>query len=147
MCMTEPNAGSDVGWITTKAIRHGDYYKIEGIKSFISAGDHDLCENIIHLTLARVADAPEGTKGLSLFIVPKIWVNADGSLGEPNDVTTISLEHKMGTKGTAACMLSFGENGSCRGILLGEENSGMGKMFKMMNRAQQVSMRVTMAIM
>ena len=111
-------------------------YKIEGTKRFITCGEHDLTENIIHLVLARIEGAPAGTKGISLFIVPKIWVNPDGSLGEPNDVYCGNIEHKMGIKGSATCTLNFGENGKCRGILLGEPNSGMAKMFQMMNEAR-----------
>ncbi len=138
MCLTEPDAGSDVGWLRSKAVpdpEAGDdrVYKIEGVKRFISCGDHDLGENIIHLLLARIEGAPAGTKGISLFIVPKIWVNPDGSLGRPNDVICTGIEHKMGVHGKATCSLSFGENGGCRGILLGKPHSGMAKMFQMMN--------------
>ena len=141
MCLTEPDAGSDVGWIRTKAVpdpEAGDprIYKIEGTKQFISAGEHDLAENIIHLVLARIEGAPQGTRGISLFIVPKIWVNPDGSLGEPNDVYCSGIEHKMGVAGSVTCTLNFGENGKCRGILLGEANTGMAKMFQMMNEAR-----------
>jgi alkylation response protein AidB-like acyl-CoA dehydrogenase len=141
MCLTEPDAGSDVGWLRTKAIpdpKAGDprIYKIEGTKQFITCGEHDLTENIIHLVLARIQGATPGTKGISLFIVPKIWVNPDGSLGEPNDVLCGNIEHKMGIKGSATCTLNFGENGNCRGILLGEPNSGMAKMFQMINEAR-----------
>jgi alkylation response protein AidB-like acyl-CoA dehydrogenase len=141
MCLTEPDAGSDVGWLRTRAVpdpEAGDprIYRIEGTKRFISAGEHDLNENIIHLLLARIEGAPHGTKGVSLFIVPKIWVNDDGSLGEPNDVFCGGIEHKMGIRGAATCTLNFGENGKCRGILLGEPNSGMAKMFQMMNEAR-----------
>ncbi|MBU4426412.1 MAG: acyl-CoA dehydrogenase, partial [Proteobacteria bacterium] len=141
MCLTEPDAGSDVGWIRTRAVpdpEAGDQriYKIEGTKRFISAGEHDLTENIIHLLLARIEGSPYGTRGISLFIVPKIWVNPDGSLGEPNDVFCSGIEHKMGILGSATCTLNFGENGKCRGILLGEPNSGMAKMFQMMNESR-----------
>ncbi|MBU0514358.1 MAG: acyl-CoA dehydrogenase [Proteobacteria bacterium] len=141
MCLTEPDAGSDVGFLRSKAVpdpEAGDprIYKIEGTKQFITAGEHDLTENIIHLYLARIEGAPLGTKGISLFIVPKVWVNPDGSLGEPNDVSCTGIEHKMGVHGSATCSLSCGENGSCRGILLGEPNSGMAKMFQMMNEAR-----------
>jgi alkylation response protein AidB-like acyl-CoA dehydrogenase len=145
MCLTEPCCGSDVGDITTRAYATDDprVYKIKGTKCFITAGDHDLTENIIHLLLAKCEGAAPGTKGISLFIVPKIWVNEDGSLGEPNDVTTVAIEHKMGIKGSATAMLSFGDNDNCRGILLGnppDENGkaeGMAQMFKMMNGARQ----------
>ncbi|MBW2090727.1 MAG: acyl-CoA dehydrogenase family protein, partial [Deltaproteobacteria bacterium] len=141
MCLTEPDAGSDNGYLLTKAIPEPDsdktrIYKIQGTKCFITAGDHDLTENIIHLLIARIEGAPAGTRGISLFIVPKIWVNPDGSLGEPNDVITGSIEHKMGIKGSATATLNFGENGNCRGILLGEPNTGMRKMFQMMNEAR-----------
>ncbi|MBL7203656.1 MAG: acyl-CoA dehydrogenase [Desulfobacteraceae bacterium] len=141
MCLTEPDAGSDVCWLRTKAVLDPGaddprIYKIEGTKRFISCGDQDITENIIHLVLARIEGAPEGTEGISLFIVPKIWVNPDGSLGESNDVQCGGIEHKMGIKGSATCTLNFGENGNCRGILLGEPNSGMAKMFQMMNEAR-----------
>jgi 3-(methylthio)propanoyl-CoA dehydrogenase len=141
MCLTEPEAGSDVGYIRTKATPDpsiGDtrIYKLEGTKRFISGGEHDLTENIIHLVLARIEGAPTGTKGISLFIVPKIWVNPDGSLGESNDVFCTNIEHKMGLHGSATCGLSFGENGRCRGILLGEPQSGLAMMFQMMNEAR-----------
>ena len=141
MCLTEPDAGSDVGALRTKATPDPDsddprVYKIEGTKRFITCGEHDLTDNIIHLVLARVEGAPPGTKGISLFIVPKIRVNSDGSLGEPNDVFCGGIEHKMGIHGSSTCTLNFGENGKCRGILLGEPNSGMAKMFQMMNDAR-----------
>ncbi|MBU2547355.1 MAG: acyl-CoA dehydrogenase [Proteobacteria bacterium] len=141
MCLTEPDAGSDVGWLRTRAVPDPDsgdprVFKIEGSKCFISAGEHDLCENIIHLLLARIEGAMPGTKGISLFIVPKIWVNPDGSLGEPNDVRCTGIEKKMGIHGSATASLSFGENGKCRGILLGEPHSGMPKMFQMMNESR-----------
>jgi 3-(methylthio)propanoyl-CoA dehydrogenase len=141
MCLTEPDAGSDVGWLRTKAIPDPDsgdprVYRIEGTKRFITCGEHDLTENIIHLVLARIQGAPPGTKGISLFIVPKIRVDPDGSLAHPNDVTCGNIEHKMGIKGSATCTLNFGENGGCRGILLGEPHSGMAKMFQMMNEAR-----------
>jgi len=141
MCLTEPDAGSDVGALRSKAVPDPDsgdprIYKIEGTKRFITCGQHDLAENIIHLALARIEGGPEGTKGVSLFIVPKIWVNADGSLGEPNDVLCTGIEEKMGIHGSSTCSLSFGEKGRCRGILLGEPHSGMAKMFQMMNGAR-----------
>ncbi|NPV26475.1 MAG: acyl-CoA dehydrogenase [Firmicutes bacterium] len=144
MCLTEPGGGSDLGDQTTKAFPTDNprIYKIKGTKCFITAGDHDITENIVHMVIARVDGAAPGTKGLSLFIVPKIWVNEDGSLGEWNDVTTVGIEHKMGLKGSATCVLSFGENDNCRGILLGnppnEEGAGEGiaQMFQMMNGAR-----------
>ena len=138
MCLTEPHAGSDVGATTTRARPlGGNVYAINGTKCFISAGDHDLTENIVHLVLARIEGAPPGTKGLSLFIVPKVWVNEDGSLGEPNDVATASIEHKLGIKASATAVLSFGERGRCRGILVGgQPHQGMRQMFRMMNGAR-----------
>ena len=138
MCLSEPHAGSDVGATRTRA-RHleGNVYAITGTKCWISAGDHDLADNIVHLVLARIEGAPAGTKGLSLFIVPKIWVNDDGSLGEPNDVTTASIEHKLGIRASATAVLSFGEAGRCRGILVGgTPHEGMRQMFRMMNGAR-----------
>ncbi|MCB2185333.1 MAG: acyl-CoA dehydrogenase [Deltaproteobacteria bacterium] len=141
MCLTEPDAGSDVGYLRTKAVPDATsddprIYKIEGTKRFITCGKHDLTENIIHLVLARIEGGPAGTKGISLFVVPEKWVNPDGSLGENNDVACTGIEHKMGCHGTPTCSLSFGENGNCRGILLGEPHSGMAKMFQMMNEAR-----------
>jgi alkylation response protein AidB-like acyl-CoA dehydrogenase len=141
MCLTENDAGSDVGALRTKAVPdlnagNPRVYKIEGTKRFITCGEHDLTENIIHLVLARIEGGPAGTKGISLFIVPKIWVNPDGSLGQPNDVFCTGIEHKMGIHGSSTCSLNFGEKGNCRGILLGEPHSGMAKMFQMMNGAR-----------
>ena len=138
MCLTEPHAGSDVGSSTTAAIPQGDgTYKIKGAKIFISGGDHDMAENIVHLVLARIEGAVAGTKGLSLFIVPKTKVNQDGSLGESNDVAVTSIEHKMGINGSATCALAFGEQGECEGELVGTvEHQGMRQMFKMMNFAR-----------
>ena len=137
MLLTEPEAGSDVGALTTTATRNEDgTYSITGSKIFISSGDHDLAENIIHPVLARIEGAPEGTKGISLFLVPKIWVNDDGSLGEPNDVVCTGTEEKMGIHGNSTCSLTLGGKGSCRGMLLGEENKGMRAMFLMMNEAR-----------
>ncbi|MCS6856713.1 MAG: acyl-CoA dehydrogenase [Sandaracinaceae bacterium] len=138
MCLTEPQAGSDVGAATTSARRNPDgTYSIKGTKIFITGGDHDCAENIVHLVLARVEGAPPGTKGLSLFVVPKIRVNPDGSLGEPNDVKVIGLEHKMGLHGSATCVLQFGEEDRCIGYLCGtKENEGIRQMFQMMNYAR-----------
>ena len=135
MCLSEPQAGSDVGATMTKAKPiGGHHYAISGTKCWISAGDHDLAENIVHLVLARIEGAPPGTKGLSLFIVPKVWVHDDGSLGEPNDVTTGSIEHKLGIRASATAVLNFGERGACRGILVGgQEHQGIKQMFRMMN--------------
>jgi hypothetical protein len=140
MCLTEPHAGSDVGAARTKAVKQADgSYKISGTKIFISGGDHDLAENVIHLVLARVEGAPAGTKGLTLFIVPRVRVNDDGTLGEDNDVAVGNLEHKMGINGSATCVLNFGENDRCIGWPVGGDaklNQGMPQMFKMMNGAR-----------
>ncbi|MGH7269887.1 MAG: acyl-CoA dehydrogenase family protein, partial [Polyangiaceae bacterium] len=140
MCLTEPQAGSDVGSAKSTASSNGDgSYTIRGTKIFISAGDHDLAENIIHLVLARVDGAPAGTKGLTLFIVPKIRSNAEGVLGEANDVTLANIEHKMGINGSATCILNFGDAGTCRGWPVGGDtkiNQGMPQMFKLMNSAR-----------
>ncbi len=134
MCLTEPHAGSDVGSAKTKAVKQPDgRYKITGNKIFISGGDHDLTENIIHLVLARVEGAPAGTKGLSLFIVPKLRLED----GKPNDVVCTGLEHKMGINGSATAQLAFGDNNECYGELVGTaENVGMSQMFRMMNGAR-----------
>lgn len=138
MCLTEPQAGSDVGAAKTEAVKNPDgTYRIRGNKIFISGGDHDLAENIIHLVLARVVGAPPGTKGLSLFIVPKRRIGPDGVSGELNDVQVASIEHKMGINGSATCVLNFGDNGACVGELVGGvENAGMSQMFRMMNGAR-----------
>jgi len=138
MCLSEPHAGSDVGATKTKAKQiDGNLYAISGTKCWISAGDHDMAENIIHMVLARIEGAPPGTKGLSLFIVPKIWVNPDGSPGKANDVATASIEHKLGIKASATAVLNFGENGQCRGMLMGGvAHQGMKQMFRMMNGAR-----------
>lgn len=137
MLLTEPNAGSDVGALETKAVRNSDgTYSITGQKIFISSGDNDLMENIIHPVLARIEGAPAGTKGISLFLVPKYRVNPDGSLGEFNDISCVGIEEKMGIHGNATCTMSMGEKGKCIGWLLGEENKGMRAMFLMMNEAR-----------
>lgn len=134
MCLTEPEAGSDVGNIKTRAIPQPDgTFRIEGQKIFISAGEHDLTENIIHMVLARIEGAPAGTRGLSLFIVPKHLVNDNGSLSERNGVYCRGVEKKMGFHGSPTCALSFGEDKPCTGFLLGKEGSGMKLMFNMMN--------------
>ncbi len=137
MNLTEPQAGSDVGLSTTKAEPQPDgTYKITGTKIFISFGEHDLAENIIHLVLARLPEAPAGTKGISLFIVPKFLVNDDGTLGERNDVRCVSIEHKMGIHASPTCVLSYGDEGGATGYLVGNENEGMRAMFTMMNSAR-----------
>jgi len=136
MCLTESQAGSDVGALRTKAVRKGDRYLISGEKIFISAGEHNLCENIVHAVLARIEGAPAGTKGVSLFVVPKRRVNADGSLGAMNDVKCSGIEHKMGIHGSPTCTLVFGGENQCEGFLLGEENRGLAEMFQMMNEVR-----------
>jgi alkylation response protein AidB-like acyl-CoA dehydrogenase len=137
MLLTEPEAGSDVGALTTTAVKNDDgTYSISGSKIFISSGEHDLVDNIIHPVLARIEGAPNGTKGISLFLVPKFRVNADGSLGEFNDVVCTGIEEKMGLHSNATCSLTLGGKGQCVGTLLGEENKGMRAMFLMMNEAR-----------
>jgi alkylation response protein AidB-like acyl-CoA dehydrogenase len=133
MCLTEPQAGSAVGDVRTMAKKKGDHYLIQGTKIFITAGEHNLTENIIHAVLARTENAPPGVKGLSLFIVPKVRINFDGSLGDPNDVNCGGIEHKMGLKGSSTCTLNFGDEGKCQGYILGQENQGIQLMFQMMN--------------
>ena len=138
MNLTEPQAGSDVGALTTKAVPQDDgTYRITGTKIFISFGEHDMSENIVHLVLARTPSAPPGTKGISCFIVPKLLVDDDGTPGERNDVTCVSIEHKMGIKASPTCVLSYGDAGEgAVGYLIGEENAGMRYMFTMMNNAR-----------
>jgi len=136
MCLTEPQAGSAVGDIKAMAKKEGDHYLITGTKIFITAGEHNLTENIIHAVLARTENAPAGIKGLSLFIVPKIRVNPDGSLGEPNDISCGGIEHKMGLNASATCTLNYGDEGRCHGYLLGQEGQGIQLMFQMMNEAR-----------
>ncbi len=137
MLLTEPEAGSDVGALTSSAKKNNDgTYSITGSKIFISGGEHDLSENIIHPVLARIEGAPAGTKGISLFLVPKFRVNADGSIGEFNDVVCTGIEEKMGIHGNSTCSLTLGGKGKCIGTLLGEENKGMRAMFLMMNEAR-----------
>jgi alkylation response protein AidB-like acyl-CoA dehydrogenase len=137
MLLTEPEAGSDVGSLTTTAVKNDDgTYSITGNKIFISSGEHDMVENIVHPVLARIEGAPAGTKGISLFLVPKYRVNEDGSLGEFNDVVCTGIEHKMGINGNSTCSLTLGGKGGCVGELLGEENKGMRAMFLMMNEAR-----------
>ena len=138
MCLTEPDAGSDLGVIRTKAVPQSDgTYRITGTKIFITFGEHDFSEQIVHLVLARTPDAPAGTKGISCFVVPKLMVNADGSLGDRNDAVCVSIEHKMGIKASPTCVMSFGENGDgAVGELVGELNNGLIAMFTMMNHAR-----------
>lgn len=137
MLLTEPEAGSDVGALTTSAVKNEDgTYSLSGTKIYISGGEHDMTDNIIHPVLARIEGAPAGTSGISLFIVPKYWVNDDGSLGEFNDVVCTGIEDKMGIHGSSTCTLALGSKGQCRGLLLGQENKGMREMFLMMNEAR-----------
>jgi alkylation response protein AidB-like acyl-CoA dehydrogenase len=137
MCLTEPDAGSDVGNLKTKAVRQSDgTFKITGQKIFITSGDNDVYSNIIHPVLARIEGDPPGTKGISIFMVPKYRVNPDGGLGKFNDVVCTGIEHKMGIHASATCSLSFGDNGDCVGWLLGKERQGMKIMFQMMNEAR-----------
>ncbi|MFM0337298.1 acyl-CoA dehydrogenase [Paraburkholderia fungorum] len=137
MNLTEPQAGSDLALVRTRAVPQGDgSYRISGTKIFITWGEHDMAENIVHLVLARTPDAPEGVKGISLFIVPKFLVNEDGSLGERNDVHCVSIEHKLGIKASPTAVLQFGDHGGAIGHLIGEENRGLEYMFIMMNAAR-----------
>ncbi len=137
MNLTEPHAGSDVGALTTKAVPNDDgTWSIIGNKIFITWGEHEMSDNIVHLVLARTPGAPPGTKGISLFLVPKYLVGADGSLGERNDVRCVSLEHKLGIKASPTAVMAFGEGSSAIGELIGEENQGMRYMFTMMNNAR-----------
>ena len=137
MNLTEPHAGTDLGALKTRAERQPDgTYRITGTKIFITYGDHELTDNIVHMVLARLPDAPPGTKGISLFLVPKRLVNADGSLGERNDVVCASLEHKLGIHASPTCVMKYGENGGAVGYLVGQENRGLATMFIMMNQAR-----------
>jgi len=136
MNLTEPQAGTDLSSIKTKAVKENGHYKISGQKIYITYGEHDLSENIIHLVLARTPDAPEGNKGISVFIVPKFIPNEDGSLGDKNDVSCLSIEKKLGVKGSPTAVLQFGDNGGAIGYLVGEENQGLNIMFEMMNHAR-----------
>ncbi|KQN36475.1 acyl-CoA dehydrogenase [Sphingomonas sp. Leaf407] len=137
MNLTEPQAGSDVGALTTRAEPVGDGgWRVTGTKIYISFGDHDMADNIVHLVLARTPGAPKGTRGISLFLVPKYRLNADGTPGEPNDIRVVSIEHKMGLHASPTCVLSFGDNGNCIGELIGGEGGGMRAMFTMMNNAR-----------
>ncbi len=137
MNLTEPQAGSDLNALKAKAVPQDDgTYRITGTKIYITYGDHDLTENIIHLVLARLPDAPAGTRGISLFLVPKFFVNDDGSLGERNDAKCIGLEEKLGIHGSPTCVMSYGEEGGAVGYLIGQENKGLACMFTMMNNAR-----------
>jgi alkylation response protein AidB-like acyl-CoA dehydrogenase len=136
MNLTEPQSGTDLSTIKTKAVKENGHYKIYGQKIYITYGEHDLSENIIHLVLARTPEAPEGNKGISVFLVPKFLPNDDGTIGEKNDVTCLSIEKKLGVKGSPTTVLQFGENKGAIGYLVGEENQGLNIMFEMMNHAR-----------
>ena len=137
MNLTEPQAGSDLAAVRTRAEPQADgTYKVFGTKIYITYGEHDMADNIVHLVLARVQGAPEGVKGISLFVVPKFLVNADGSLGARNDVHCVSIEHKMGIKASPTAVLQYGDHGGAIGYLVGEENRGLEYMFIMMNAAR-----------
>jgi len=137
MCLTEAQAGSDVGALRTRAVRQPDgSYRIKGQKIFITFGEHDLTDNIVHLVLARTPDAPAGTRGISLFLVPRFRLDADGNPGAPNDVHAVSIEHKMGIHASPTCVMAFGDEDDCIGELVGAENGGMRAMFTMMNNAR-----------
>ena len=137
MNLTESQAGSDLAAVRTKAVPEGDHYRLFGQKIFITWGDHDMTDNVIHLVLARTPDAPEGVRGISLFVVPKFLLNADGSPGQRNDVHCVSLEHKLGIHASPTCVMSFGDEGGAVGFLVGQENKGLAHMFTMMNEARQ----------
>ena len=136
MNLTEPQAGTDLAAIKTKAVKQGDHYLISGQKIYITYGEHDMAENIIHLVLARTPDAPEGHKGISVFLVPKYLINDDGTLGAQNDVHCVSIEKKLGIKGSPTAVLQYGDAGGAIGYLVGEENQGLAIMFGMMNHAR-----------
>lgn len=136
MNLTEPHAGSDLSTLKTRAEPEGDHYRIRGQKIYITWGEHDMAENIIHIVLAPMVDAPPGNKGLSLFLVPKFMVNEDGSLGERNDLRVVSTEHKLGIHASPTCVMSFGENEGAVGYLIGEPGDGLACMFTLMNHAR-----------
>jgi alkylation response protein AidB-like acyl-CoA dehydrogenase len=136
MVLTEPQAGSDLGQIRTRAVPEGDHYRLSGQKIFITWGEHDYTDNIIHMVLARIEGAPAGVKGISLFIVPKVLVNADGSLGERNEVRCVSIEHKLGIHASPTCVLQFGHDRGATAYLVGKPNRGLEYMFIMMNTAR-----------
>lgn len=136
MNLTEPQAGSDLAAIRTSAVKEGEHYRIRGQKIFITYGEHEMSENIIHLVLARTPDAPAGVKGISLFVVPRYLVDENGSIGDANDVKCVSLEHKLGIHASPTAVMAFGENDGALGYLIGEENQGLMYMFTMMNMAR-----------
>ena len=137
MNLTEPQAGSDLSAVRTKAVPEADHYRIYGQKIFITWGDHDMGENVLHLVLARTPNAPEGVRGISLFLVPKFLVHANGNLAERNDLRCVSIEHKLGIHASPTCVMSFGDNQGAIGYLVGGENKGLSHMFTMMNEARQ----------
>jgi acyl-CoA dehydrogenase len=136
MNLTEPQAGSDLAAVRARAVPEGDHHRLHGTKIFITWGEHDMAENIIHMVLARTPDAPEGVKGISLFVVPKFLVNRDGSIGKRNDVKCVSIEHKLGIHGSPTCVMAYGDADGAIGYLVGEENRGLEFMFTMMNFAR-----------
>jgi alkylation response protein AidB-like acyl-CoA dehydrogenase len=136
MNLTEPQAGSDLSAVRAQAIPEGDHYRIRGTKIFITWGEHDMAANIVHLVLARLPDAPEGVKGISLFVVPKFMVNADGSLGARNDIRCVSIENKLGIHGSPTCVLAYGDGPGAVGYLVGAPHRGLEYMFTMMNHAR-----------
>jgi alkylation response protein AidB-like acyl-CoA dehydrogenase len=136
MNLTEPQAGSDLSAVRARAVPQGDHYRLYGTKIFITWGEHDMADNIVHLVLARTAEAPEGVKGISLFVVPKYLVNPDGSLGARNDVKCVSIEHKLGIHASPTCVMAYGDKEGAIGYLVGEENRGLEYMFTMMNLAR-----------
>ncbi len=147
MCLTEPQSGSDLSLLRTQAVRHGDHHLLTGQKIFISWGDHDMSENIVHLVLARTPEAPPGTRGISLFLVPKFVPKPDGSLGNRNDIKVVGVEEKLGLHGSPTCTLSYGDNGGAVGFLVGEENQGLAAMFVMMNHTRmQVGLQGVSAV-
>ena len=136
MNLTEPQAGSDLGQLKSRAVKDGDHYLVSGQKIYITYGEHDMAENIVHLVLARTPDAPAGVRGISLFIVPKYLPDADGKPGKRNDLRCVSLEHKLGIHASPTCVMSFGDDGGAVGYLVGEEGRGLSYMFTMMNNAR-----------
>ena len=136
MNLTEPQAGSDLSAVRTRAVPEGEHWRVSGTKSFITWGEHDMAENIVHLVLARLPDAPPGVKGISLFVCPKFLLHSDGSLSERNDLVCTSIEHKLGIHASPTAVMNFGEHGGAIGYLVGEPNKGLGYMFTMMNHAR-----------
>src|SRR5581483_9222255 len=136
MNLTEPQAGSDLSAVRCRAVPEGDHYRLHGTKIFITWGEHDLAENIVHMVLARTPDAPDGVKGISLFIVPKFLLDKDGSPGARNDVKCVSIEHKLGIHASPTCVMAYGDREGAIGYLVGEENRGLEYMFTMMNFAR-----------